>query len=185
MKRLTIVVALAIALPASAQYLHLNRVYATGGKSLTTRFGQSDMQGFDIEYAHAFSPRMEIGFTFAPMSLKQPKILYGDVYGGGDESLLAMSSSMFARYIFNADSQRVRPYVELSTGPMWSQKRVPASTSHFNFISQAGAGVTLFPDRRIAMILGWRFSHISNAGYAPRNPGLNVNSIVIGAQLRR
>lgn len=176
MRALAAAAVLALALPASAQYLHLNRVYATGGKSLTTRFGQSDMQGLDVEFAHAFSPRTEFGVTFAPLSLKQPKILYGDVAGGGEESLFAISSSLFIRRNFTIG--RVRPYVELSTGPMWSQKRVPASTSHFNFITQPGAGIVVGH-----VIVGWRFSHISNGGYAPRNPGLNVNSLVVGVKL--
>jgi hypothetical protein len=35
------------------------------------------------------------------------------------------------------------------------------------------------------VLIGYRFSHISNGGYAPRNPGLNVSSIMVGATFGR
>ncbi|HVS32035.1 MAG TPA: acyloxyacyl hydrolase, partial [Thermoanaerobaculia bacterium] len=75
-------------------------------------------------------------------------------------------------------------YVELLVGPMWAEKQVPASTSRFNFITQPGFGLTFARRGRVAPTLGYRFSHVSNGGYSPRNPGINVNSIVLGLRFQ-
>jgi hypothetical protein len=77
----------------------------------------------------------------------------------------------------------VQPYLEMGSGPMWASRRVPAATSRFNFITQTGFGVVVYPQRTSALVIGYRFAHISNAGYAPRNPGLNVSSLLIGVQV--
>jgi hypothetical protein len=62
---------------------------------------------------------------------------------------------------------------------------VPASTSRFNFITQVGAGFVLLPQRRLPLMVGYRLLHISNGGYSPRNPGVNVSAVILGVQFRR
>ena len=66
------------------------------------------------------------------------------------------------------------------SGPIYASKRVPESTSHFNFHSQGGAGV-ITPR---GWMLGVRAGHISNAGYAERNPGINFTEVLFGYRLR-
>jgi hypothetical protein len=95
----------------------------------------------------------------------------------------ALGASLLVRHTFRVEAP-VQWYVEASTGPMVAQKRVPASTSHFNFVTLGGAGVVLNAHGRVPIIAGYRFMHISNGGYAPRNPGLNISAAVIGVQLR-
>ena len=68
---------------------------------------------------------------------------------------------------------------------MWAEKAIPASTSRFNFSSQLGAGVVLMPQARFPVMVGYRFAHLSNGGYSPRNPGFNISTIVVGVQVRR
>jgi len=36
----------------------------------------------------------------------------------------------------------------------------------------------------MSWILGWRFGHISNAGYGRLNSGLNINSLMFGTRFR-
>jgi hypothetical protein len=67
---------------------------------------------------------------------------------------------------------------------MIAEKRVPAATSRFNFITQGGAGVVFNARGRFPLFAGYRVMHISNGGYAPRNPGLNAAAAVLGVQLR-
>ena len=57
---------------------------------------------------------------------------------------------------------------------------MPESTSHFNFHSQGGAGV-ITPR---GWMFGIRAGHISNAGYAERNPGINFTEVLFGYRLR-
>ena len=178
-------VALLIALPAFAQTFNRINVYGFAGKSLTGRIGQADVGAFNLELGHATSPRFEYGVVFTPMSIRQEKSGYDDQLGPGQQNVSAFVTSLFARYHFRADAARVRPYAELSSGPMYSEKRVPAGTSRINFYSQGGVGVTFHPRERYGILLGFRFGHISNGGIeGEKNPGYNTNCLVVGVQLR-
>jgi hypothetical protein len=179
-----IVLAIALAPLASAQTFDLMRVSATGGKSMTNWHGQAALQMVNFELGRSLSKRTDVAFVFGPASIEQPRSWFGDAFGEGNERVHAISGSLLARRHFRVESDRAVPYVEMSSGPMWASKRVPAATSRFNFISQAGAGVMLMPKSRFPVILGYRFAHISNGGYAPRNPGLNISSLVIGTRIR-
>ena len=190
MKRLGIVVSALLCIAASAaaeSVLVPNRmnVYAFGGKSMTGRIGQADVEAVNFELGRAFSRRTELGVVLTPMNIRQRKSGYADQFGDGYENVRAMSTSLFVRYHFGGGSSRVRPYAELSSGPVWSEKRVPAGTTRFNFISQGGVGVTIRPQARYGLIVGWRFGHISNGGIEPdRNPGYNTNALILGVQFK-
>jgi hypothetical protein len=179
MRRLILGVALLLPLPAIAQV----RVYATGGKSITSWHGQADLQAMQFEIGYPLSPRTTVAVAAMPMVLWQPRSWFGDQYGDGNESVRAFGASLLVRRTFRAESA-VQWYVEGGTGPMIAQKQVPASTSRFNFVTQGGAGFVFNARGRLPIIAGYRFMHISNGGYSPRNPGLNVSAAVIGVQLR-
>jgi hypothetical protein len=176
---------LLILLPAFASASHVVVVSAAGGHSHKTWHGQADIQALNIEIGKAFSPRTEVAFVFSPMSLWQPRSWFGDQFGDGNETVHAIAASLLVRHRLNTDSSRVHFYGEAATGPMWAEKAIPASTSRFNFSSQIGAGVVLMPRARFPVMLGYRFAHLSNGGYSPRNPGFNISTIVVGVQVRR
>lgn len=182
MPKLILLVLLSVG--ASAQTFDRFSVQAAGGKSLETWHGQATVESLNIEIGRAWSPRTEVAFVFAPTYIRQPRSWFGDQFGDGDENVSAISGSLLVRRRFREDSARAAIYVEASTGPMWAERRVPAATSRFNFISQFGAGIELWPQSRTPIVLGYRFGHISNGGYAPRNPGLNVSSLVIGTRFK-
>src|SRR5688572_25571742 len=131
MKNLLALLLASLPLCASGQSLfHPNRlnVYAFGGKSMTGRVGQADIQAVNFELGRAISPRTEFGVVLAPMNIRQPKSGYDDQFGDGSQNVRAVAGSLFARYHFRDDSAMFRPYAELSSGPMWSGRRVPAGT---------------------------------------------------------
>jgi len=134
----------------------------------------------NLELTWSISPRTAIGFVVTPMVVNQPRSWFGNAFGDGDENVRAVSGSVLVRRYFRLNGERSRLFVELSSGPMWAEQRVPALTSHFNFASQAAIGLVLLPRSAMPVIVGYRFMHISNGGYAPRNPGLGVSSIMIG-----
>ena len=169
---------------ASAQTFDRFSVHASGGMSIKTWHGQAAIPALNIEIGRALTPRMELAFVFAPMYIRQPRSWFGDQFGDGDENVSAVSGSLLVRHRFREHSNRAAMYLEASTGPMWAERRVPAATSRFNFISQFGAGFELRPQSRTPIVIGYRFGHISNGGYAPRNPGWNVSSLVIGTRFR-
>lgn len=179
--RIAILVLAMLPFSALAQTLS---VYGATGRSPETWHGHVEIQALNVEYAHAISPRTEIGFVLTPMSILQPRSWFGDDYGDGDERVQALGGSLLIRRHFNRDSNLVHFELEAGTGPMWARKAVPASTSRFNFMSQGGAAVVLMPNARMPIVAGYRFQHISNGGYSPRNPGLNVSSVVLGIRWR-
>jgi hypothetical protein len=167
---------------AAAQTPELS-VYALKGQSNETWHGQADLDALNIELGRAISPRTDVAFVLAPARLWQPKSWFGDDFNDGNENVRALSGSLLVRRRFNVDSSRVQWYGEASTGPMWAEKAVPASTSRFNFVTQFGAGVVLLPKARLPIVAGYRFLHLSNGGYSPRNPGLNFSSLTLGVRV--
>lgn len=159
-------------------------LFVSGGRSQQNWHGQADVDAINFEFIRDWKPRTEVGFVIAPTVITQPRSWFGDAFGDPHEKARALSGSLLIRHRFMAESRRVQPYIELSTGPMWATRRVPAATSHFNFISQGGFGGVFFPNRPVSFILGYRLAHISNGGYSERNPGLNIHTIVFGTRFR-
>jgi opacity protein-like surface antigen len=182
--RVALLLAVLISLPAHAGVSGF-AVYVTSGQSNETWHGQAKMTGVNIELISARSSRTDIGFVLTPLTFDQPKSWFGDEYGDGSEDVSALLGSLLLRRRFNTDSTRLQFYGETSIGPMWAEKPVPASTSRFNFATQFGAGVMLLPQSRFPIIAGYRFMHLSNGGYSPRNPGLNLSSVILGVRYRR
>lgn len=150
-----------------------------GGRSSSSWHGQAQMQALNIELTHALSSRTAISVMLSPTLFHQPRSWFGDQYGDGDETVRALSASLLLRRTWG-DSTRSRTYAEAAIGPMFAEKPVPASTSRFNIASQLGVGVVLGPRSRYPVTAGYRFVHLSNGGYSPRNPGLNFSAIVVG-----
>lgn len=70
---------------------------------------------------------------------------------------------------------RLNPYIEGGGGPLWTNfdGRIPEQGSAFNFLVWGGTGVSYDVTTQWALNAGVRFSHISNAGMANPNGGLN------------
>ncbi|MFL6245545.1 MAG: acyloxyacyl hydrolase [Thermoanaerobaculia bacterium] len=168
---------------ARAEISHIV-VSAAGGHSHRTWHGQADVQELNVELGKALSPRTEVAFVASPKGLWQPRSWFGDRFGDGNETVHAIAAAVLVRYRLNVDSSRVHYYGEAATGPMWAEKAIPASTSRFNFATALGAGVVLLPRSRFPVLAGYRFEHLSNGGYSPRNPGFNISTIVVGLQIR-
>ena len=184
MRRL--ILAILVLLPgiASAEISHVV-VSAAGGQSHETWHGQADIRALNLEIGKAFSTRTEVAFVLSPMSLWQPRSWFGDQFGDGNETVRALAAAVLVRHRLNTDSSRLHFYGEAAMGPMWAEKAIPASTSRFNFSTQLGAGVVLMPQARFPVMVGYRFAHLSNGGYSPRNPGFNISTVVVGVQIRR
>ena len=80
------------------------------------------------------------------------------------------------KYTFVA-LDRLRPYVEFAGGPFWTDLagKIPEESSRFNFILTAGFGISYFLTNQVALNVGYRFQHISNAGTQYPNLGLNAS----------
>lgn len=186
MRKLLAVAILGFAVPAMALDLsntHLS-LYGAGGKSTTNWHGQSDLQSLSLDITKASLTRwhLDLGVTASVHSLWQPKSWFGDRYGDGGETVFATSVALVARHEF-ARRGAIEPYVEVSSGPIYSDKNLPANTGRINFISQGGGGVIIHHGR-IPVIAGVRIGHISNAGLFQHNPGVNFTSLILGLRFR-
>jgi hypothetical protein len=177
MRRAVLLAVLLTTMPLAAQYrITLD---LTGGKSITTWHGQADMLTVDVELASAIAPRWEIAGVAAAHAFWQPRSWFGNLFNDGNEKVYGASASLLARRRFD-NIGAFEPYVEAGTGPMWATRQIPESTSRFNFMTQIGAGVNVGRLR-----IGYRFQHVSNGGYSPRNPGVNVSSLLLGVRFNR
>ena len=160
------------------------RIYASGGRSMPNRHGQVELQSINFERSKRYGRRAEVGLIFSSHLINEPRSWFGTTYGDGKDKVPAAGVSLLIRRQFRSEKDPGRPFIEISSGPMWASERVPAATSHFNFISQLGLGYAFHADRPVSWVIGWRFAHISNGGYGRLNSGLNINSIMIGTQFR-
>jgi hypothetical protein len=74
---------------------------------------------------------------------------------------------------------RVSPYFELSGGTLFSDHNVPANTNPVNFTSAAALGTHVL-GAKYNWSVELRYLHISNAGLAVPNPGLNTVQVRVG-----
>jgi lipid A 3-O-deacylase len=85
------------------------------------------------------------------------------------------------KYTFLA-SDRLRPYVEAGAGVVWTDlgDRIPEKGSQFNFNLQVGAGLSYFVAPSTSINVSYRYQHISNAGTAEPNLGIDAGVVLIG-----
>jgi len=86
----------------------------------------------------------------------------------------AAGGSVLFKYNFLAFG-RWMPFWDLGLGMLWTDlaPRIPEQSTPFNFVLESGPGVAYFATERVALTMGVRFHHISNAGIGDRNLGLN------------
>jgi hypothetical protein len=109
------------------------------------------------------------------MALRQPSHAFG-----------LTASPLHMRWNFRSlPGGRLRVFAEASGGVVYTNQAVPARTTSFNFIDQAGAGVRIAAGRRREWLAGYRFQHISSAGRVEPNPGANFNFVYVGLTFLR
>ena len=74
---------------------------------------------------------------------------------------------------------RISPYLELTGGALFTNHDVPAGTNTVNFMDQAALGMHLLGEKH-NVSLELRYMHISNAGLATPNPGINTVQVRLG-----
>lgn len=80
---------------------------------------------------------------------------------------------------------RYAPFAQLSGGALWTTSAVPQRTTTANFTANAGAGVRIVMSRQQALVLMYRFDHISNGNRLEENPGINAHALHFGWSIVR
>lgn len=76
--------------------------------------------------------------------------------------------------------RRIAPFVQLSSGLLFSGEELPAGTAKVNFATGIGLGFHLFTREKRAVTFETRYRHISNSGLGDLNPGLNTVQFTLG-----
>jgi lipid A 3-O-deacylase len=129
------------------------------GKILTEDHGGGFLRG-NFEWAADFMPLYYV---------KQPaKNAYG-----------VALNPVNLKWNFTSTSSAV-PYLEFGGGVLFTNTEVPAFTSTTNFLTHATFGLHFFTSGNRAFTVSARYEHISNAGLATPNPGVNTVQFTIG-----
>jgi lipid A 3-O-deacylase len=94
-----------------------------------------------------------------------------NAYGAGFDPVVL-------KWNFETDS-RIVPYVEIAGGVLFTNVTVPTGTSQTNFTSGAAIGMHILGEK-VAWNVDLRYMHISNAGLATPNPGINTIQVRVG-----
>jgi len=129
------------------------------GKVLTGEHGPGLLRG-NLEYAVDFIPAYVLVFP------RQTS------YAGGFDPFIL-------KWNFTSGG-KVAPYLELGGGVLVSLDDVPPGTNNVNFMPQASFGVQIFTREKRAVSVAAKYVHISNAGLATPNPGINSIQFSIG-----
>jgi Lipid A 3-O-deacylase (PagL) len=185
-------IAMLLAVPAMAGIFSpqdVNVLFGEG-RSLTDWHGSSAFTSVHFE-GISKSPRLEsklganaeLVAAISYSDVRQPRSWFGHRYGDPDDHVRAESLFVGARKNWRHNA-RIGLFAEIGTGPMWSNRRVPAATSRLNFDSQFGLGAA-FHTPNAPLYLVYRFEHVSNGGIVHRNPGLQVFSFAVGTRALR
>ena len=83
------------------------------------------------------------------------------------------------KYNFTS-GKSVAPYLEVGGGMLFTNNDVPTGTNNVNFTPQAAFGIQIFRNQKHSINMAARYVHISNAGLATPNPGLNTIQFTVG-----
>jgi opacity protein-like surface antigen len=75
-------------------------------------------------------------------------------------------------------------FAELAMGGLWTTDPIPDDTSSANFTAHWGGGVRFRPRGPHAVLLAYRFQHLSNGNNLSSNPGVNSHVLLVGWSYR-
>ena len=74
----------------------------------------------------------------------------------------------------------IAPYVEIGLGFIYTTQHVHEQGTQYNFTTQLGIGTKIFLSDYYSLTAGYRFRHMSNAGLASPNRGVDSHFGIIG-----
>jgi hypothetical protein len=107
----------------------------------------------------------------------------GDIFDGPGDYLIGVE--MLLRYNFVQPDSRLIPFIQIGGGGVYSDAANDDTIQHligtdFSFILEGEIGLRCKLNERCAISCGIDYRHISNAGLASHNAGLNALGGLIG-----
>lgn len=79
--------------------------------------------------------------------------------------------------------ERFFPYIEGGVGAVYLTQHTREQGSQFNFSETVGIGITCLVKKNLALNVGYRYRHISNASIKRPNSGIDARSVIAGISL--
>jgi hypothetical protein len=111
------------------------------------------------------------------------EVFGGGIFSGPGDELVGLD--LYFRYNFVQPCAKIVPFIQVGGGGVYSdaahddpiQRNIG---SDFSFVLEAEIGVRYHIRKNLAITTGFEYRHISNAGTADRNVGLNALGGLIG-----
>jgi len=145
-------------------------VWTGGGTSVPGGTEDTQVWNAGLRVGYLFTDHFEYAVDIIPAyAIFQP----------GDNSYGVAVTPLLLKYNFSHRA-RVAPYVEAGGGLLFTNHDVPFGTNSVNFTPQVALGLQFFVRQKRSINVAARYVHLSNAGLATPNPGINTVQFTIG-----
>lgn len=156
---------------------HELQVWTGGGHSVPGGTKDTGVWNLGVRYGWILTAPHGPGFLSGRFEYAVDAVPAFVVFQPGNTAYGAGLNPLGLKWIFAARGN-AQPYLELSGGTLFTNHDVPSGTSRINFTSGAALGVHFL--RQHAWSLELRYMHISNAGLATSNRGINTVQVRLG-----
>jgi len=94
-------------------------------------------------------------------------------------SNVEFGTAVLLKYAFPL-TQRIQPYFEGGTGFIYSTLHTNQQATQWNFLDQAGGGISYLINDNTSVSLGYRYRHYSNLSVERPNGGVDSQAIICG-----
>jgi hypothetical protein len=156
---------------------HEIQVWTGGGPSVPGGRKDTSVWNFGLRYGWILTAPHGPGFLSGRFEYAVDAVPVFLVFQPRNTAFGAGVNPLGLKWIF-ATREDFAPYLELNGGTLFTNHDVPTGTSQINFTSAAAFGVHILKSH--AWTIEARYMHISNAGLATPNPGINTFQVRIG-----
>ena len=106
---------------------------------------------------------------------------YSFIAATGNKPVFGAGAAPFGLKLYVGSSRGVRFYGAGAVGALWFTRHMPVPEARrFNVLAEAGGGLEIMRRSGRAVLIGYKFHHLSNANSAASNPGLDSHVFYLG-----
>ncbi len=157
---------------------HEVQVWAGGGHSVSGGRGNTGAFNAGVRYGWILTDPLLPGFLRGRFEYALDAVPVFFVFQPANTAYGAGFDPLVLKWNFERHG-RFSPYLELTGGTLFTNRDVPTGTNTVNFTDQAALGTHIL-NETYNWSLELRYMHISNAGLATPNPGVNTVQVRLG-----
>ena len=154
------------------------QVWAGGGHSVAGGRGDTGVLNAGLRYGWVLTEQHLPGFLRGRFEYAVDAVPVFLAFQPGNTAYGAGFDPLGLKWNFQRHG-RISPFVELTGGVLFTNHDVPNGTNTVNFMDQAALGLHILgASHNVSLEL--RYMHVSNAGLATPNPGVNTVQVRLG-----